>query len=71
MRQEWSKLVRQAREAGRTVQVVGSSHSSTGILETEDTLTLLDKLTGIVAHNSEAREAKVCFVISASSSRTP
>lgn len=56
---ELCDLVGDCAEAGRTVRVVGSGHSSTGILETDDQLVKLDRMTGLVDHDPEAAEATV------------
>ena len=46
--------VRAAREAGRTVKMVGTGHSFTAIAVAEDTLLLPDALTGIVGVDRDA-----------------
>ncbi|WP_022872598.1 D-arabinono-1,4-lactone oxidase [Nesterenkonia alba] len=53
------RLVRRARRRGETLRPVGSGHSSTPILTTEDTLVSLDKLTGVVAADPGQSRAQV------------
>jgi FAD/FMN-containing dehydrogenase len=52
-------LIQEAAAAGRTVRPVGSGHSSTPILETDDILVAPDGFQGIVACGEDAREATV------------
>lgn len=50
---ELAAIVREARARGGHVRVVGTGHSSTGILECDDTLVRLDALSGVHAHDRE------------------
>lgn len=52
-----ARLVRTAAEGGRKVRVVGSGHSSTPLVQTDDTLISLVNLTGRLNANAEAGEA--------------
>lgn len=54
---ELAELVRRAAGDGRTVRPVGEGHSSTPIMATDETLVSLERITGIVSHDKEAREA--------------
>ncbi|MFP8953994.1 D-arabinono-1,4-lactone oxidase [Natrialbaceae archaeon A-arb3/5] len=54
---ELQEIVSQCAEAGETVRVVGSGHSSTPILESEDVLVNLENMSGLVSHDREAKEA--------------
>ena len=56
---ELAALVRRAAAEGRTVRPVGSGHSSTSILETDDILVTLDGFQGIAEHDERGREATV------------
>ncbi|MFB6180225.1 MAG: FAD-binding protein [Halorientalis sp.] len=48
-------LVTQCAVDQRTVRVVASGHSATGILETDDVLVTLGRMTGLVSHDGRAR----------------
>jgi FAD/FMN-containing dehydrogenase len=52
-------LVRRAADDGKTIRPVGSSHSSSPILETNDVLIVLDTFQGLVAHDRTNCTAKV------------
>lgn len=52
-------LVRRAAAAGRTVRAIGSGHSSTPILRTDDILVSLDNFQGIESYDGEACTATV------------
>jgi len=52
-----SAIVQRAAEEGRCVRVLGSSHSSTGILETDDYVVTLKRMNGLVSHNTHDGEA--------------
>ncbi len=54
---ELAALVRRARMEGRQVRVLGSSHSSSGILETPDYVVTMGGFRGMAAHDSRAHEA--------------
>ena len=56
---EVQKLVRECAEAGRTVRVVGSGHSWTPVVETDDQLVSLERMTGVVDHDPDTREATI------------
>ena len=56
---ELQSIVRECAEDGRTVRVVGSGHSWTPVVETEDVLVSLERMTGVVAHDPDAREATI------------
>jgi FAD/FMN-containing dehydrogenase len=56
---ELAAIVRRARDNGRTVRVIGSGHSSTGILETDNVLISMEHFTGLIGHDHAAREAVV------------
>lgn len=55
--EELCELIRRAAEEGRTVRPVGEGHSSTPIVATGDILVSLRRITGLVSHDEEAREA--------------
>ncbi len=52
-------LVRRARERGRRLRPVGSSHSSTPIFKTDDILVSMDKMSGVIQTNTDRNEAVV------------
>jgi FAD/FMN-containing dehydrogenase len=52
-------LVRRAAEAGRTIRPVGSGHSSTGIVATDDLLVAFDQFRGILATDQVRAQATV------------
>lgn len=52
-------LIRRCRDQGRTVRVAGSGHSWTPVVETDDVLVTLDRLTGVVSHDPDAKTATV------------
>ncbi|MEY7848356.1 D-arabinono-1,4-lactone oxidase [Natrarchaeobius sp. A-rgal3] len=54
---ELQELVSRSAEVGETVRVVGSGHSSTPIVESEDVLVSLEELSGLVSHDRDATEA--------------
>ncbi|MFB6166189.1 MAG: D-arabinono-1,4-lactone oxidase [Haloarculaceae archaeon] len=56
---ELRELVARAGDEGRQVRVVGSGHSATGILETDDLLVTLDRLSGVADHDGDSHEATV------------
>ena len=56
---ELRAIVRRCADEGRRVRVVGSGHSSTPILETDDLLVNLERMTGVVSHDAEAGEATI------------
>lgn len=56
---EVAELVATAADRGRTVRPVGSGHSSTPIIATDDVLVSLDQLRGLVAHDTAAGRATV------------
>lgn len=53
------EVIRQAAERRFTVRPVGSGHSSTPLVATEDILLSLDELSGVVSHDVEAGLATV------------
>jgi FAD/FMN-containing dehydrogenase len=57
--QQVVEAVREARRRGGSVRVVGSRHSSSGILAGEDTLLSLEGLSGVIAGDCERGEAWV------------
>jgi FAD/FMN-containing dehydrogenase len=52
-------LVRRAAEAGRTIRPVGSGHSATGLLATDDVLVTFEHFQGIVATDQDRCQATV------------
>jgi FAD/FMN-containing dehydrogenase len=54
---ELAALVREAVHQGRRVRVVGAGHSSSPLVETPELLISMEKLTGLVSHDSAASEA--------------
>ncbi len=50
---ELRELVTRAVEQGSTIRPVGAGHSSTGILETDDTLISLERLRGLQSHDGD------------------
>jgi len=52
-------LVERCRTDGERIRVVGSGHSFTRLIETEDVLVSLDKLTGVIEVNQDAMQATV------------
>ena len=56
---EIAKAVAKAAKEGRNARVTGARHSSSPLIETEDTLISLDKLQGLVSHKREAGEATI------------
>jgi FAD/FMN-containing dehydrogenase len=52
-------LVRRAAEAGRTIRPVGSGHSATGLLATDDLLVTFEHFQGIVATDQDRCQATV------------
>lgn len=48
-----AELVRRAAAEGRTVRPVGVGHSSTPLVQTENVLVSLDKISGLVSHDTE------------------
>ena len=56
---ELQSAVTAARERGDTLRVVGSGHSFSGVVPTDDTLLTLDDYTGIVDIDADAGEATV------------
>lgn len=54
-----ARLVRRARNDGITVRPVGSAHSSVPLFTTEDTLVSLERMTGVVETDPQARTARV------------
>ncbi|GAA1168175.1 D-arabinono-1,4-lactone oxidase [Nesterenkonia sandarakina] len=57
--EELSGLVRQSAHNGETLRPVGSGHSSTPIMRTEDTLVSLDQMSGVVSHDADAGTATI------------
>ncbi|MCU4973373.1 FAD-binding protein [Halobacteria archaeon AArc-m2/3/4] len=53
------EVVQTCAEEGRTVRVVGAGHSWTPVVETDDLLVSLEKMTGMVDHDSEANTATI------------
>lgn len=53
------ELVNRCREQKQHIRVVGSGHSFTRLIETQDVLVSLDKLEGIISVNQETHVAKV------------
>ena len=56
---ELTALVSRAAEAGRTIRPVGSRHSSTEIIATDDILVAFDRFQGIVATDRDRAQATV------------
>jgi FAD/FMN-containing dehydrogenase len=57
--EEVAQVVRDAAAQGRRARVVGTGHSSTPVVGTNDVLVSLDRLSGLVSHRSEERRATV------------
>lgn len=57
--EELQRIVRESAAAGKTVRVVGSGHSFTEIVATDDTLISLDGLQGVISVDREQGEATV------------
>lgn len=53
------RLVRQARRRGRGVRPIGSGHSSTPLMSTEDVLVSLDRMVGVVEADPQQGWARV------------
>jgi FAD/FMN-containing dehydrogenase len=56
---ELAGIVRDARRDGGTVRVVGTGHSSTGIVRGDDTLVRLEHFTGVLRHDRDTCTARV------------
>ncbi len=56
---EVATVVREAAANGRVVRVVGTGHSSTGIVGTDEVLMSLDRLSGLVSHERDTLRAKL------------
>ena len=56
---ELSAVVRQAGEDGQTVRVVGTGHSSTGIVGTDQVLVSLARMSGLVSADRETHRARL------------
>jgi FAD/FMN-containing dehydrogenase len=56
---EVASIVRDAHAANRTVRVVGTGHSSTGILESDDTLVSLKAMSGVIKSDRRTCTATV------------
>ncbi|ARS91616.1 D-arabinono-1,4-lactone oxidase [Natrarchaeobaculum aegyptiacum] len=54
---ELQAIVRRCAEEGRTVRVAGAGHSWTPVVETEDVVVSLTKMTGVVDHDPDAGRA--------------
>ena len=57
--EELARLVGEWGRAGRHVRVVGSGHSFTPLVQTDDVLMTLDGMQGIISADSQAGEARV------------
>ncbi|HLS49097.1 MAG TPA: D-arabinono-1,4-lactone oxidase, partial [Actinomycetaceae bacterium] len=57
--EEVSEVVRFATRHGQRVRPIGSAHSSTPIIASDDIVVSLDRLTGVVGHDAERRVATV------------
>lgn len=57
--EELSGLVRRSADNGETLRPVGSGHSSTPIMRTEDTLVSLDQMSGVTGHDADAGTATI------------
>lgn len=53
------RLVAAAAREGRRVRVVGAGHSSSGLMETEETLVSLERMQGMVDYDADAGEATI------------
>lgn len=53
------RLVRRARRRGRGVRPIGSGHSSTPLMSTDDVLVSMDRMSGVVEADPHMRWAKV------------
>jgi FAD/FMN-containing dehydrogenase len=56
---EVAAVVQSAAAAGRTVRVVGTGHSSTGIVGTDHVLVSLDRLSGLAGRDKQASTARL------------
>lgn len=56
---EVAGVVRDADDAGNVVRIVGTGHSSTGIVGTDDVLMSLDRLSGLAGHDRETHRARL------------
>lgn len=56
---ELVEIVRAARRAGRTVRAIGSRHSSTPIIASDDLLVELDRMCGLLDADCRTRQASV------------
>jgi len=54
---ELADLVRRAAAEGKTVRPVGAGHSSTSLVKTDDILVSIEKITGLVSHDTENNRA--------------
>jgi FAD/FMN-containing dehydrogenase len=54
-----AELIARARETGRTLRPVGSGHSSSPLVRTDDTLVSVDRLTGIIDHDDQTHQVTV------------
>ncbi|MEL0027222.1 MAG: D-arabinono-1,4-lactone oxidase [Perlucidibaca sp.] len=52
-------LIRQLRSTRGGVRVTGASHSFSALCSTSDTLVSIDRLTGIVSHDADSRQATI------------
>ena len=57
--EEVAEIVRKAAEHRHTVRPVGSGHSSTPLMKSDDVLLSLDELSGVVSHDADAGLATV------------
>ncbi|CAM2066918.1 FAD-binding protein [Sulfidibacter corallicola] len=57
--EELAELVRTSRAEGREVRVVGSGHSFTPLVQTDDTLVNLDRLAGMIGCEARSLQATV------------
>jgi len=56
---EVQSIVRQCADDGRTVRVAGAGHSWTPVVETDDVIVSLERMTGLVSADSETKTATV------------
>ncbi|MDJ1434157.1 FAD-binding protein [Halostagnicola sp. A-GB9-2] len=52
-------MVRRCREENKNVCVAGRGHSWTPVVRTDDVIASLEKMTGIVSHDADAKEATI------------
>ena len=54
------EIVKDALGTNKKIRMIGSGHSFSRILETEELLVSLDNMQGIISHDVESQTATVC-----------